>query len=159
LVFDTFMGVPVHPLLVHAAVIFVPLLCLTAVAYALVPRVRVGVGWLAGLLAIVTPFTTWFATLSGNELRNRLVKQGFTGEILTKIDKHSSYGDTTYKLSIALGVVTLLLVVLTGAGIRPRRIPGWATVAFALVILGLSVATAYYVFKTGEAGAKAVWGT
>jgi uncharacterized membrane protein len=159
LVFDTFMGVPVHPLLVHAAVVFVPLLCLTALAYALVPRVRGGVGWLAGLLAIATPFTTWFATLSGNKLHERLIKQGFSGEILNKIDQHSQYGNWTFRLSVVLGLVTLLLVALTGAGIRSRRIPSWLSVIFALAILGLSAATAYYVFKTGDSGAKAVWGT
>src|SRR6185295_12436748 len=98
------MGIPVHPLLVHATVVFLPMLCLTALAYALVPRVRGAVGWLAGLLAVVAPTIAYCATLAGNELRTRLVKQGFSGEILTKIDKHSQYGNTTYKWAIALGV-------------------------------------------------------
>src|SRR3712207_2115532 len=37
-VFDQFNGMPVHVLLVHAAVVFVPLLVLAAVVYAVVPR-------------------------------------------------------------------------------------------------------------------------
>ena len=35
--FEEFAGIPAHPLLVHAAVVFVPLLALAAVAYAFLP--------------------------------------------------------------------------------------------------------------------------
>ncbi len=53
--FDQINGLPVHALVVHAAVVFVPLLVLGAIAYAVVPRWRPRVGWAVVLLAIAAP--------------------------------------------------------------------------------------------------------
>ena len=39
-VFATFGGLPLHPLIIHATVVFVPLLVLFAIGYAVVPRLR-----------------------------------------------------------------------------------------------------------------------
>ncbi|HEX2356851.1 MAG TPA: hypothetical protein VHI50_10380, partial [Micromonosporaceae bacterium] len=66
--FEEILGVPAHPLLVHAAVVFVPLLIAAALAYALVPALRGRVGWAVALLAVAAPLAAWFATLSGNRL-------------------------------------------------------------------------------------------
>src|SRR5688572_12910924 len=114
LVFDEFMGLPVHPLLVHAAVVFVPLLCLLAVVYAVVPRLRAMTGWAAAAVAVVAPFAAWFATLSGKELEQKLLSQGMNGPIVQQINDHQGYGDLTLYVSIPLGVVTLLMVFLYG---------------------------------------------
>lgn len=158
--FDEFMGLPLHPLTVHAVVVFVPLLCLLSVVYALVPRVRGAIGWAAALLAVAAPLTAWVATRSGLALERKLIAQGFSGEILTKITEHSRLGDRTFYFSIPLGLVTLALVYLTGtSAARARRMPSWASVAFAVVVVVLAAITAYYVFKTGDSGARAVWET
>ncbi|HEU4421149.1 MAG TPA: DUF2231 domain-containing protein [Pilimelia sp.] len=158
--FDEFMGLPLHPLVVHAAVVFVPLLCLLAVAYALVPRVRVFVGWAAAALAVIAPVVAWVATRSGLALEQKLISQGFSGDILTKISEHRQFGERTFYVSIPLGLVTLALVLLTGtrAG-RARTIPGWASVVLAAAVVVLAAVTAYYVFRTGDSGARAVWET
>ena len=47
-VFETFMGLPLHPLVIHAAVVLIPILVLVALGYALVPRLRDRIG--SGLL-------------------------------------------------------------------------------------------------------------
>jgi len=39
-VFEQLLGLPAHPLLLHATVVFVPLLALGTIAYAVVPRLR-----------------------------------------------------------------------------------------------------------------------
>jgi hypothetical protein len=159
LVFDEFMGLPVHPLLVHAAVIFVPLLCLLAVAYAVVPRVRAMTGWAAAALAVAAPFAAWFATLSGKELEQKLLSQGMSGPIVQQINDHQGFGDLTLYVSIPLGLVTLLMVFLHGirSG-RARPIPSVASIVLAVITVGLAAFAAYYVFKTGDSGARAVWG-
>jgi uncharacterized membrane protein len=161
-VFNEIMGVPTHPLLVHAAVVFVPLLCLLSVVYALVPapRVRGAVGWAAGLLSIGAPLAAWFATLSGTELEKRLVAQNFGQEILNQVKVHRDFGNRTWWFSMGLGGVTLLLILVSSArSRRSRGLPALVSVIFALAILALAGITAYYVFKTGDTGAKAVWGT
>jgi hypothetical protein len=159
-VFDTFNGIPVHPLLVHAAVVFVPLLCLLALAYALVPPVRRLIGWAAALLAVAAPLTAWFAKLSGDKLQQKLVRDGFGPDILRQVDAHGQFGLRTMWFSVGLGAATLLLVFLTTTTARRARpLPTLITVVFAVGILVLVGFTGYYVFKTGDTGARAVWVT
>ena len=77
--FDQINGLPVHALVIHAAVVFVPLLALGAVVYGLIPRWRPRIGWAVLLLAILAPATAFVAKESGEELRYRLLQQGLSG--------------------------------------------------------------------------------
>ena len=63
--FDQFNGLPVHALVLHAAVVFIPLLALGAVVYAVVPRWRSRTGWAALLLALVAPVCAFVTRESG----------------------------------------------------------------------------------------------
>ena len=51
--FDEISGLPAHPLLVHAAVIFIPLQVLAGIAYAVVPFTRKYAWWTVLALAVV----------------------------------------------------------------------------------------------------------
>ena len=64
--FEEFRGIPLHPLLVHAAVVFVPLFVASVIGYALVPRLRAFLGWLTAALAVVVAASTsaWIASSS-----------------------------------------------------------------------------------------------
>ena len=57
--FDQINGLPVHALVLHAAVIFVPLLALGAIVYALVAPWRSKIGWAVLLLGIVATISTF----------------------------------------------------------------------------------------------------
>jgi hypothetical protein len=155
-VFDQFNGLPMHVLLVHAAVVFVPLLALVAVVYALVPRVRGRVGWAAVLLAVGAPLAAFVAKQSGEAFKKRLVAGGIPAEGLAKITTHEGYGDLTFLFALALGIVTLLLVALTA---RSRSLPRIVQWGVSLVVVALAVGAGYFVFRTGDTGAMSVWGT
>ncbi|MEV6602226.1 DUF2231 domain-containing protein [Actinoplanes sp. NPDC051346] len=156
--FDQINGLPVHALVIHAAVVFVPLLALAAVVYALVPRWRAKVGWAAILLAIAAPATAWVAKQSGAELHDRLVANGMTGPPLAKIEEHAGFGTMTFYYSLALAVVTLAMVILTLRS-STLRLPRVADILLAVVLVALAAVSSYYVFMTGDTGAQAVWGT
>lgn len=49
---DTVLGVPLHPLVAHVVVMFVPLAALGTIAVAAVPRWRSTNGWLEGAAAV-----------------------------------------------------------------------------------------------------------
>jgi hypothetical protein len=153
-VLTTIAGIPVHVLIIHAAVVFLPLLAVAAIIYALVPRFRTYVGWAAVLLAIGGPLVAFLARQSGRNFKARLVAQGAPADFVAKIDKHQAYGDRTFWLSLGLGVFTLLLVALT---LRPGRVSTWVTAVLGVVVIGLAVATGIYVFLTGDSGAHTVW--
>jgi hypothetical protein len=155
-VFDEFNGLPMHPLVVHAAVVFVPLLCLLAVVYAVVPRVRLMVGWAAAALAVAAPAVAWVATRSGAAL----AETRYAGQIPPAVQDHQQYGDRAMYASIALGLVTLVLVFLTRTtGGTARPLPSWAQAALAVVVVVLAAVTGWFVFLTGDSGASSVWGS
>ena len=154
--FDQFNGMPVHVLLVHAAVVFVPLLALLAVVYALVPKLRGRVGWAAALLAAGAPLAALFAKLSGEEFRERLIANGMNAQGLAPITTHQGYGDLTFWFTLGLGVATGLMIFLAS---RPKSLPRPLDLGLSVVVVALAAVAGYYVFKTGDTGATAVWGT
>ncbi len=156
--FDQINGMPVHAQVIHAAVVFVPLLALAAIAYAVVPRWRPKVGWAAVLLALGAPVSTFVAMASGNELRDRMVARGMTGPPLEAIDDHMGYGELTFYFTLGLSVVTLVLVFLTLRR-SERPLPRAADVGLTVIMVALAAVSGYYVFRTGDSGAQAVWGT
>jgi len=154
--FDSFMGMPMHPLLVHAVVVFVPLLAIAALVYALVPPLRARVGWAAVLLAIAAPVSAFMTMQSGEALERRLIAKGYPAESLRKIAEHADYGTLTFWCSLGLALATVVLVAIgqrTG-----HRLLVVAKVLLGVAILGLSVAASVFVFLAGDSGARMLWG-
>jgi uncharacterized membrane protein len=160
-VFDKIMGLPMHPLVVHFVVVFIPLLALAAVVYTLVPRVRARVGWAAALLALAGPAAAFVARESGQELERRLIAANYSQEILDKVNDHQANGDMTFWFSLGLGGGTLLLVLVTN-GLTSGRgtaggVPVWLTWVLGAAVIVLAGVTGVYVYLTGDSGADAVW--
>ena len=154
--FDQVNGLPVHALVLHAAVVFVPLLALGAIVYALVGRWRAKIGWAVLLLTVIAPISALVTVLSGHKLHERLLEQGLKGRGAEIINDHLSFGTRTFWFSLALGVVTLVLVLATQR--RPGSLPRVAGLGLAVVTVALAAVTGYYVYRTGDSGATAVWG-
>lgn len=157
---DELLGLPAHPLIVHAAVIFGPLLVAAVFAYSLVPMLRRHIGWLVIALAVVGPATLWLARLSGEAFRERQIRAGAQGELLRQISEHQNFGNWAAWTVTVLGVLAVLLVlVCTAAGKKPAT-PGSRAVTYGLILITLVVGAAagYYTFKTGHTGATTVWG-
>ncbi|MBX6356221.1 MAG: hypothetical protein IRZ05_10265 [Micromonosporaceae bacterium] len=156
MVFEEINNLPLHPLVVHGAVVLIPLLVLGAVVYAVAPRLRPRVSWAVVTLAVAAPLAALFAKLSGDAFRQRLIdRNALSGEVLNRVNDHRSLGNITLWLTIALGVVTLLFVLVTSR--RSRSVPVWSVVVVGLVVVGLAAVSGYYVFQTGDHGARAVW--
>jgi hypothetical protein len=155
-VFDQVNGLPVHALVVHTAVVFVPLLVLGAIVYALVARWRSKIAWAVALLAVVAPICTLVAKLSGEKLYDRLVANGLKGKGLEILNQHVGFGGQTFWFTLALGVVTLIVVGLNWR--RSSPLPFLAQAGAAVVVIALAAAAGYYVYRTGDSGATAVWG-
>jgi uncharacterized membrane protein len=150
---ETFFGLPLHPLLIHTAVVFVPLLILAALAYALMPRLRARVGWLLVGLAVLAPLCALLSKLSGDAFRARIARRHLASpQGLALIDGHRHLGTILVYVVAGLGLVSLLLALLPAA----RRNKGLSLTLVVLAV-GLSVASGYYVFRTGDTGAHIAW--
>ena len=161
---DRVSGLPAHPLIVHGAVVFVPLLALGAVLYALAPMLRGHLRWPVGLLGVVAPLAIVAARISGESFKTNKNVQSPQLQALIRV--HESYGTRAMWFTIALGVVVLAFVFL----VAPRRTSGASgggavatrpvvlQIAFGVVAVVLAGVVAYYVYKVGDSGAHMAWG-
>jgi uncharacterized membrane protein len=145
-------GLPLHPLVIHFAVVLIPLSALGAVVIAVWPAARARVGWLvvaaAGVAAVLTPV----ATSSGKDLARRLPEQEL-------INTHERLGDLMIYFSVPLFVVVLALMI--GHHFAGQTSPyGWAKpmlIVAAVLSVGFGVASGVHTYRVGDAGARAVW--
>ncbi len=148
--FDLINGVPLHPLVVHAVVVLLPLATLGTIAIAVRPRWRVTYGPLVVAAALVATVLCPVATSSGEALEERV---GDPGE-------HAALGDTLVWFALALLILSAALVWLqrrqerAGAEVQPTRV---LTVVAALAVVA-GLACGVQVYRVGDSGARAAWG-
>jgi hypothetical protein len=150
-------GIPLHPLVVHAAVVLVPMAALASVAM-MVPRWRWLARWPALVLAWAAALSVQAATLSGVDLHHA------TGIDTPVIRSHEEWG---IRLRLFMWVFAVLTAVafwalphvtrLAGDRDRVGRVAALEKPLMVLVPL-LAVVVLVLVFVTGEAGARSVWG-
>jgi hypothetical protein len=158
------MGLPSHVLLVHAAVVLVPLLALGAVVYALVPRLRPQLYWPVVVLAVAAPLAALFAKVSGDAFFVALQDlERIGGDLISQVQRHQTFGTITAWVSGALGIVTLVLAYLASGRAWPARLGAdpdqrrMILLGVTVVTVGLALVTGFYAFQTGDSGARVVW--
>ena len=139
-------GLPLHPLVVHAAVIFGPLAAAAALGY-LVPRWRDTLRWPLVVLAVIATGALVLAYFSGGDFLDSKPEL----ESSPQVEEHEELGEQLLWVSLAFGVVAV--------------VSGWLhtrTGALRLVLNVLLAVSAVvrlvWVCRTGEAGARAGWG-
>jgi hypothetical protein len=160
-------GLPLHVLVLHAAVLLGPATALTAIAYAVLPRWRWLIRWPMVALAVATAGAVYVAKLSGEALFDSVISDSDTSQ--TEVDQillHEDRGDLL--LWVALGflviaVVAALMVggpsgLASGAGARDSRGTAVTIGVLGLVVVG-AIALLVLTVLTGDAGARAVWGS
>jgi peptidoglycan/LPS O-acetylase OafA/YrhL len=142
-------GLPLHPLVVHAAVVFGPLAALAALAYAVVPRWRDRLRWPLLVLVLVATASIWAAFLTGESFRDSrpFFSQGALG---AKIRHHE-------QLARTLRLVTTLFAVVTVVAVSLHERRGPARLALTVLLCATALATLVWSALTGDAGAQAVW--
>jgi hypothetical protein len=145
-------GLPLHPLVVHAAVVFGPLSALAAIAYVVLPKYRDVLRWPTLVLVLIATGSIWAAYLTGVNFFASDHFKNFSGEILDRINKHQSYART-------LRWITTAFALATGAAVWQHNRPGTLRTALGVLVVISAVATLVWVGLTGDAGARAVWGT
>lgn len=141
--FDTFNGLPVHALVLHAAVVLVPLMAVLTVAVALVARLRVRGAWPVVAGNVVTLATVFVTQQSGEQLQARLPPTPL-------IQTHADLGGTMTVFMVGLLVASVLVALV-------RRRTGGVVMAMAALSVVAAVAATVWVVRVGDSGATAVW--
>ena len=144
-VFDTILGLPVHPLVVHAVVVIVPLTALGAVAIALVPRWSRRFGVLVVLGALAGTGAAFVAERSGKQLAARV---GYP-------ETHGNLGEKEKWFAAALLLVVAVLWWWDRNRAGQRRTT--AVKVLAGVVIGVALAGAGWTIRTGHTGSQLVY--
>jgi Predicted membrane protein (DUF2231) len=147
--FDLVNGLPVHPLVVHATVVLIPLSALGLLVMVFWPRFSRTLGWLVSLGAAVAAGSALVAKESGEVLEGRVGEPGFN---------HAELGDLMPFFAALLLIAAVGLWLLDRSapsdGPSPRR---GLRIAVAVVAAIVAVANVVWVYRVGDSGAKSVW--
>ena len=144
--FDTVFGLPTHALVVHAAVVLIPLSALGAVLMVLRASFSRRFGSLIVVVAGSGALSAIVAKQSGLALAERVGTP----------QQHAELGEVMP--FIAGGLFVLLLVFwLFDRGIPANRSrPGWL-IALGILVMLASMVAVYWTVRVGHTGATAVW--
>jgi uncharacterized membrane protein len=139
-------GLPLHPLVVHAAVVLGPIAAVAALTF-LVPRWRGTLRWPLLVLAVLATGALVVAYFSGGDFLDSKPEL----EQVPAVETHEELGEQLLWVSLAFGAVAIVSawVNARSGGLRVLLDVGLAVAAVVLLV---------WVFRTGEAGARAVWG-
>lgn len=151
-------GLPLHPLIVHAVVIFGPLAGLTGLVYSVVPKWRWLLRWPLVTLALVVAVTAVVATSAGQSLLDS------RPELEPLVEGHQDWGELLRNTGLAFVPIAVFAAWALGGssalasdrGTRESKgVLGW--IAMVLLAVG-SIGLMVLVFLAGDSGARAVWG-
>ncbi len=144
-------GLPAHPLLVHAAVVLMPIAAVGLIALALRPGWRRTYGPIVVVFALASLVSIGLAQGSGEQLEHRV-------EETKLVEAHTDEGERVMPWAIA---VFLLSAATVGAAPLAKKYPGLGSkaVGTGLAVLGVVAAAGaiFTVVEVGHSGAKAAW--
>lgn len=149
--FDTVLGIPLHPLVVHAVVVLAPLTALLLVLFALSERLRVRIGVVLPLLATVAWVCAFVAEESGESLMRMI---GGGGDL---VEAHEELGEKLPPVLLLTALVSWVLWFVWRRSTRRVEGPGvlFRVLSLGGVVVGIGVTV--LVVLVGHSGAEAVW--
>ena len=140
-------GLPLHPLVVHAAVVFGPLAALTALAYVVLPAWRDRLRWPMVVLALIGTGEITAAYFTGMNFFNSRPPD------LQQLEIHQTHRTRAIRLfwvTLGFGVLAVLAAWLHTRTGAVRVVLNVLLGLAALAVLALAV-------LAGDAGSRAVW--
>ena len=160
-----YSGLPAHPLFLHVPVILIPVATIWALVLVARPRWFLASGVLLGAVTVVALAATFLTVGAGEALLNALHLNGGFGPAAL-VARHAHAGMILRDLMILFtgAVIVALFAHRVAAGMTSGMT--WldtlaahraVLVLLRVALVALAVLCAYFVFHTGDLGAKAVW--
>jgi hypothetical protein len=152
-------GLPLHPLVVHATVMSVPLSAALAVLFAVLPRWRWLTRWPTAVLAVGALALSWLSTQSGEALVEA------RPELERLVEEHQERGELLANAMIAFALLVVLAcwslagtsALASGRGAQESRLPALEKVLPPVLVLA-ALGVLVLIVLVGDSGARAVWG-
>jgi len=160
-----YSGLPAHPLFLHVPVILIPVATIWALVLVARPRWFLSSGVLLGIVTVIALAATFLTVGAGEALRNALhLNGGFGPAALIARHAHAAMILRDLLILFTGAVIVALFAHRVAAGMVSGLawLDGLARHPAVLVLLraalaALAVLCAYFVFHTGDLGAKAAW--
>ncbi len=149
--FGSILGLPIHALVVHAAVILVPIAALLGLAF-LRPAWRMTLRWPLVAGAGLATVLVFVARQSGKVLKESLgdqIKGNAAGKVVAR---HEDLANMLW-----IWLLVFLAVCIIAALLLPRLNNPLAGGAIAIIVAALALVVIVLVGLTGHQGSKAVW--
>ena len=149
--FDLINGLPIHPLVVHAVVVLLPIAAIGTIAISVRPDWRRRYGVLVVAAAALSTVLTPVATSSGEALEQHVGNPG----------EHAELGDQLIWFEIPLLLLALALVWFdrrhraAGATTDAKAVSPTAVKVVATLAVVAALATSVQVYRVGDSGARA----
>jgi cell division protein FtsW (lipid II flippase) len=139
---DTIFGLPTHTLVVHAAVVLLPLAALGGIIMGFSQRFSIRFGPVVVAVAAVGTVSAFVSRITGEEFAERVGNPR----------EHAEAGQLLPFIAVGFFVVLLLLWLLDRRGRRDllTQIVGVVVIVAALILTGWTI-------RTGHSGAEATW--
>jgi len=145
--FGTLAGLPLHPLLVHSAVVLIPLVAIGALVMSYLPSFSRRHGKIILILAVIAQVSVFLAKMSGEAF----------AEILDKnVEKHAELGEITPLVTLPMVILIYLRWRMDRSGSTFGSVVIRRLTSVALVVA--SLISIIVIVLVGHSGASSVWG-
>lgn len=148
--FDTFFGLPMHPLIVHATEVVVPTAALILLLAAFWPRFRRWAKLLPLGLTLAALVLVPLSTESGEALEERVSESAL-------IETHADLAEGLLPWVIGMVLIAAVLFWWNLKKAPTTRAQQWVAIVIAVAALGASSGTMVQAILIGHSGATAVW--
>jgi uncharacterized membrane protein len=140
--FDTITGLPLHPLVIHGVVVGIPLMAVLTILVAVRKNLREKFSWWVAGANVLLFLLTLVAKESGEALQ-----EARGGQLAIE---HGQLGSVLPWFVLVLAAASAAV-----AGTSRNRALGPIAVVVSIIA---AIASVYWTVRTGDAGARAVWG-
>lgn len=146
-----FAGLPAHPLVIHAAVVLIPLIALLVAALPFFAAYRARFAQPLLVAAAFAVALGFVATQTGEGLEHAL------GEESALLEAHAELGDSIHFFTVATLIAAALVWWSVRSAASGKALAKNLTTAIAVFAVAAGVATTVQITRIGHSGAKTVW--
>jgi len=145
--FGSVAGLPLHPLVIHASIVLIPLVAIGALVMSYLPSFSRRYGKLILIIAIVAQVSLFLAKVTGEAFE----------EILDKdMGKHAELGEIAPFVTVPMVALIYLRWRLDRSGATVGS--AWLRRLTSLALIVASLASIAMIVLVGHSGAESVWG-
>ena len=145
--FGSVAGLPLHPLVIHASIVLIPLVAIGALVMSYLPSFSRRYGKMILIIAIVAQVSLFLAKVTGEAFE----------EILDKdMGKHAELGEIAPFVTVPMVALIYLRWRLDRSGATVGS--AWVRRLTSLALIVASLASIAVIVLVGHSGAESVWG-